>query len=917
MRGSSRAHLFGKYFAYLASHLALACGIAGAQGRNGQFSVLFVGQPAIFHADSGISFNIILEPGDAKFVSISIESTRSHTSFDVVSADNREIQTIVLQSAGWAIKSFALKGIGPYRLICDTDAGFVNTAATEFRAQLVAIPADHLLKRAYAESMFSSAEASRRSDRAADVHDAMRKYQEAAVAWKSIRDPTSEALALAGQAQAAAELSDYPRSINILDRALELSTDTVWLRAWLLNLKSQVFLGQWNSDAAQQNAQEALNLSKSLDDQWLISDALADLGESLYLVQDPSAESTIDDAMRAALQSDTEESEARALRCKAWLEEDIGHLALAISLMRRAQVSFQVAGNSRDALQASIDIATIEGMAGDHYGALMAHYRLFGLTRVSGDITNAGFLQSNIGEDYAELNRDIDAIPKFSQAFEIFARVHHLAGESITLGEKCVSELHLKRLDDALRDCQAAESIAEQLHAPKRLAIATWRLGTVQQERGQITEAIDDYSRAVDICEQVKDSRFESQALISWGDVLQSLHKIHDALPRYENALLLSTHAEDSTRLLESEFRVSRSYAQNGDWKAAKDKLEIALPQIDQVRRTVLDGDLQASYFAAVRKCYELYVYILMSQSERNSSYPAKALEVSELGRARTLLDVLASRSLGGLVRNRGDGSRDVVHSKLSVQKAYDRRLKLLLEGGHTRELRQNSDDLTQSIDALELAEDDSRATASVRQNVGVPLHASEITAGSIASGYSMLEFELGPERSYAWFIHDGTISTRVLPSRNEIASEVNQWRKLVTARSPRPNENPILRAQRVERADRDLQRVSAKLSCNLLDSLIDSNTKRLAVVADGALELLPFSALPRYGCQKKAGPPILSSIQVVMTPSLSVFLSGRQRRVEDGFSGDVALVADPVFDSQDSRVHLQGKSSHRLSTTV
>ena len=824
----------------------------------------------------------------------------------MVSAANREIKAVNQQGAAWAVISFPIENRMPYRLICRAEAKSENAAGIQFRAEWLSVAPGSLAGRAHAEALFSSAESLRKSDRAADINDAWLKYRQAAMAWRSSGERIGEVLALAGQAQAAIELSEYDRSLSILDRALALSADTPWIRAWLFNLKSQVFLDQWNSDAARQNAQEALDLSRTLHDQGLIAEARTDLGESLYLVEDPSAADVIDEALQIAAQSDTSNSEARALRCKAWLEEDLGHLTLAISLMRRAQASFRTAGDSRDALQVMANIATIEGMTGDHYGALMWHSKLDSLTRASGNIASSGFILENIGDDYAELNRDPDAIPKFSQAVETFARVHHLAGESISLGQKCAAELRLKRLDDALSDCRAAESIAERLHAPKRLAIATWRLGKVAQAQRRSAEAIEDFSRSFQISKRVQDSRFQAQALISWGDVLESRNRVDEALPLYTKALALSSQAEDSTRLLESEFRIGQSYAQMGDFENAQSELDITLQQIEKLRSAVLDNDLQASYFAAVRKCHELYVDILMSKHEQSGVSAARALEISELGRARTLLDVLASSNSDESGPMRGNVSHDLGQLEFAVQKAYDRRLKLLLEGGHRRELRQNSEDLTQAIDSLQRMEDADRDDAKANPPSGRPLSAQDILQASKTSPATLLEYALGAEQSYLWVVHGGTINSYVLKAnQEEIEKLAGRWRRLATAHIPVEGDD----------AERELQGVAAKLSCLLLNNYIGPQDQKLAIVADGELATLPFASLPLNGCDARPGPPVITAHQVVMIPSLSIFLTHPVRDAR--FSKEVAIVANPVFDPGDDRVHIKPSDMRRGSQSI
>jgi CHAT domain-containing protein len=76
---------------------------------------------------------------------------------------------------------------------------------------------------------------------------------------------------------------------------------------------------------------------------------------------------------------------------------------------------------------------------------------------------------------------------------------------------------------------------------------------------------------------------------------------------------------------------------------------------------------------------------------------------------------------------------------------------------------------------------------------------------------------------------------------------------------------------------------------------------------------MVPFAALPESGCAGAPAPPILASHQVVVTPSLSIYLthqSGQTGEPRTTFSREVAIVADPVFDAQDDRVRVHSQVS-------
>ena len=828
---------------------------------------------------------------------ILIEGSEPGFVYTIFSPDGSKVRSGSIEEAGWLVVSFPVSVDGLYRLVVSTKSKAEDDRDFQIRAELLPFAAASQGQIERAEALYSQAEALRNALRASDVREAIAKYKQAASGWEVARDREAQVLALSGEALAWLELSEYKNAIGTLDRAIAISAGSVYLRSWLLNLEAQVFLVRWDSRSASVVAAQALKLSRSLNDTELEAEALVDQGASEWLTHSESAARDIDEGSRLARESGSTGAVALALRYKAWIEEDQGHLTRALSLMQQAEEYFRRVGDGRDVLQAMSDIADIEGLEGDRYSALLRNSRLVSPMMESGNTANYATVVGNIGNDYVALNRDRDAIPYLQQAVLAFQDIHHDSWESISLGQLCMVELRLKHLNEALRDCQRSAGLIEQIHDPKRLAITTWRLGKVRQAFGQIDLAVENYRRAASLSEQVPDPRFESQSLIDWGDVIEASHKREEALPLFQKALSLSEQAEDSTVQLEARFRIARWYAHAGADADAISELRIALGQIERKRGTVHNGELQASYLAAVRKCHQLYVDILMREHERNRASPSDvlALEISESARARTLLDSLKARDLDQPLNQSEDPPAEQIKLRMAVEQAYDQRLKLMLEGSRKRELEENSATLTQAIDSLQRMEDVDRDEAKAIPPSGRPLSAQDILQASKTSSATLLEYALGAEQSYLWVVHDGTINSYVLKApQEEIEGLVGRWRKLAATHLPQEGYD----------AERELQGVAARLSCLLLNNYIGPQNEKLAIVADGELATLPFAALPLNGCDDKPGPPVITAHRVVMIPSLSIFFSPPMRDAQTRFAKEVAIVANPVFDPGDARVH-------------
>jgi CHAT domain-containing protein len=149
------------------------------------------------------------------------------------------------------------------------------------------------------------------------------------------------------------------------------------------------------------------------------------------------------------------------------------------------------------------------------------------------------------------------------------------------------------------------------------------------------------------------------------------------------------------------------------------------------------------------------------------------------------------------------------------------------------------------------------------------------------------------------------------LPPRAVIERAARQVYMLLTARNQAiDQQNELQRRSRLDRAAREYESAASALSQMILGPVAAQigKQKRLLVVSEGALQYLPFAALPspagtlpQEGSAKR---PLLLGHEVVNLPSASVMAA--LRRGQEGRKKApkaVAVLADPVFARSDARV--------------
>jgi CHAT domain-containing protein len=186
-----------------------------------------------------------------------------------------------------------------------------------------------------------------------------------------------------------------------------------------------------------------------------------------------------------------------------------------------------------------------------------------------------------------------------------------------------------------------------------------------------------------------------------------------------------------------------------------------------------------------------------------------------------------------------------------------------------------------------------------------------------------LLEYALGEERSYLWAITNNSLASYELPKEAQVREAVTQVLELLTARSRvMKGETPREKQLRVAQAETQLPAPMRQLSQVLLGPVADElGSKRLVIVADGALQYVPFAALPlpRVIGQLSVvssqttdhGPrttdkyqPLIVSHEIISLPSASTLaVQRRELAGRKPAPNLLAVIADPVFAATDERM--------------
>ncbi|MET0646296.1 MAG: CHAT domain-containing tetratricopeptide repeat protein [Pyrinomonadaceae bacterium] len=531
---------------------------------------------------------------------------------------------------------------------------------------------------------------------------------------------------------------------------------------------------------------------------------------------------------------------------------------------------------------------------GETQQALGYYERALVLRRRIGDRRGEAHTLTNLGVSYDSLGDRQRALEYYNQALVLCKLIADRRGEAFALASIGVAYAYLGEKQKALEYMN--QSLALRRAAGDRTGEASTlnNLGGVYYSIGEERKALEYYEPALALRRAIGDRRGEAYTLTALGAVYYSLGERQKALDYYQQALPLIRAVGDRGWEATTLRHLARLERDRGNLSAARELMSSALPLVESIRAKVASQELRASFFATVRDHYDLYIDILMHshQSEPSAGYAAQALQVSERARARGLLELLAEAGTDirqGVDPRLAEQERGL-RNRLNARLEYQIRL---LSTRHTPEqaaaVAADIATMTTEFEQVQgRIRDASPAYAALTQPQ--PLSLREIQQEVLDPETVLLEYTLGPERSYLWLVSQSSLLSFTLPKRSEIeAAALALTRLLSEGGTP-------------EEFDRQAAAVSRLLLAPVAPHI---GRKRLVFVADGALQYVPFAALPRPAPTGRATTsPLVATHEIVSLPSASTLVSLRRQVAHRRPAAKIlAVFADPVFTRDDIRI--------------
>ncbi len=542
--------------------------------------------------------------------------------------------------------------------------------------------------------------------------------------------------------------------------------------------------------------------------------------------------------------------------------------------------------------------------------AIESHEKSLTIYRETKDRTFEGNELQNLGNVYKLVGRDDKAVEYYNQSLAIVREVKYRVGEGGVLNNLSDSYSRLNRDEEAIRAQEQALVIFRELKYRLGEGTALMTLGTANAKLAKHEKALEIYQQALPILREVKNREYEALALLRMGESKQQLQRTDEAAALFTESAAISRAIGSKNNEFGALTSLAKIERERGNLTQARKIVEESLDISESMRSELISPESRTAFLSGVQDSYRLYTDLLMSQHrlEPKKGFDQLAVEIAERQRARSLLDLLTE--------SKTDVRQGVDTALIERERTLAKKLSDKAQELARADKPERSSTLTGEISQLE--NEVERAQTAIRKanpNYAAlvqpqPLKFKEIQA-QLDADTLLLQYALGEDRSYLWAITNDSLTSYDLPKEEQIKQDSLQVYEMLTARNARKSgETDLQRKTRIADAEAKLPAAAQALSQTLLGpAAAQLGSKRLVIVADGALQYIPFAMLPdpavggRSSTAKNIDQPLIVGHEVVSLPSASSLAIQRTELARrEPAPKMLAVIADPVFDRTDAR---------------
>jgi CHAT domain-containing protein len=528
----------------------------------------------------------------------------------------------------------------------------------------------------------------------------------------------------------------------------------------------------------------------------------------------------------------------------------------------------------------------------------------------------------NIGNIYTVTGQPEEALQWYERALLVYKELDSKEAQAAVLNSRGAARYFLGQYLLAIEEQKAGLELWRKLSNAGKQGWTLTNLAANYVALQQPKLALDVLNDALPLIRTSGNTRNEAYAIHYMGDSYRLLGQLDKALEYYQRAVDLRHALNEKIPEALSISKIAQTEILRGNFAEALFQSNRALDLVDQVREQYSNPLLGASYSSSTHHYYAEHIALLLKLHARQpeAGYDVQAFQTSERAQARALLESLFD--IGSNLR--ADLPADLTEREASLQKALDQIIgerdkaaRTVLSDARTarlQDLENGLRQLTTQMDELQgqMRASNPRYAALLRPQ---PLSLAEIQRQSLSADSLLLEYFVAEDRLYLFALtgeSNSALQVVEIPDKAAIEKAAEFFQR-----------NKFERASEMQRRFSYQNPEFAKTVQFLSDKLLAPvkpllQKRKIWIVCDGGLQRIPFAALPdprktsaatrttpsRGATRRSSGAPLIVEHEIATLPSASTVAWLRKAiATRQPATGEIAVVADPVFSGDDERV--------------
>ena len=470
---------------------------------------------------------------------------------------------------------------------------------------------------------------------------ALEKYQQALTIFQHAGKKNKKGLALTYIGLIYRKLGDYPQALSFYQKALAIQKeiDDKKGQGTTLNNIGLVYSLQGQYKKALEFYQQALMIRKQTNDKDGEANTIGNIGENYsHLGQYDKSLEFYNQALLIAREIGDKIREGDMLNGIGIVYDNTGKHTQSLNIYQQALVLRQQYGSKEEQAETIGNIGLVYSNLGQYAKSLEFHQQALAISQQIGDPEGESISFNSIGGLYYNFGQYSKALSFYQRALAISKKNGDILTQGIALGNIGLAYSSLNKYDQAIKYYQEALAIAKEIGDKSGEATRLNKIGLIYNKQEQYVKAIEYYQQALAIAKEIGEQTQEAITLNNIGLVYGKQKQYSQTLKLLQEALVIirgnSNKAEEGT----IRNNIGAVYNALNQYVNAEQTLFVAIDILESLRPGLTDND-KVSIFEKQASSYRFLQTALIAQNRTKT-----ALEISERGRARAFIELLASK---------------------------------------------------------------------------------------------------------------------------------------------------------------------------------------------------------------------------------------------------------------------------------